>query len=296
MKAVIFGGLGFVGKHLYDLLEEDGDVFVFDFKQGDDIRDYEAVRSYLDWLQPDYIYHLAAMAFVSESNLNPHRAVDTHIKGTLNILEAVRQLGLQPKILLASTSEEYGYENQANTVTEVSPVLPTTIYGATKAAMTHIARVYEKTYGMHIVVTRAFNHIGPGKGEQYADSSFAKRIVQIERGELDVLKHGNLEATRNYTDVRDIVKAYKAAIGCDPGVYNVCSTNNVTIQELLDLMVSKAKVPIKTELSTHLYKPSGGTFWAPTAQKLHTRSGWEPELTLEQSVQDTLDDWRKRLI
>lgn len=297
MKSVIFGHMGFVGPHLEDLLKDEGhDVFGFDMKQDDDIRDYEKVRSELDRIQPDYIFHLAAMAFVSESNQNPQRAIDVHLKGTVNILEAVRQLGLQPKILLASTSEEYGYENQVNTVTEVSPIIPTTIYGATKAAMTHIARVYEKTYGMHIVVTRAFNHIGPGKGEQYADSSFAKRIVQIERGELDVLKHGNLEAKRNYTDVRDIVRAYVAAIECDPGVYNVCSTNNVTIQQLLDMMVSQASVPIKTELSNHLYKPGNNTFWAPTAQKLHTRSGWQPQILLEESIRDTLNDWRERLI
>lgn len=295
MKVLIFGGSGFVGKHLTNLLEPTSRVYNFDLAFGDDIRDYEKVRTVIDAVQPDRIYHLAAMAFVSESNQNPQRAIDTHIKGTVNILEAVRQLGLRPKILLASTSEEYGYDNQTERITEESPIRPNTIYGATKAAMTTIAGVYRQTYGMHIVVTRAFNHIGTGKGEQYADTSFAKRIVQIERGELDVLKHGNLDSVRNYTDVRDIVEAYRRAIECEPGVYNVCSQNNLQIRELLNILISNAKADIPTEEDSHLFHPSKAVFHPPSAEKLYKLTGWTPVYAIEDSAKALLNDWRERL-
>lgn len=297
MKALIFGSRGFVGPHLENHLKElEYEVYEFDLKLGNDIRSYEQVRTAIDRYQPDLIFHLAAMAYVGESEANPHRAIEVHVTGTLNILEAVRQLGLQTKIHLASTSEEYGYENQTEEVTEKSPTLPTNIYGLTKNAMTNLACTYIKKYGMHIVITRAFNHLGVGQGQQPVSASFARQIALIERGELDILKHGNLEATRNFTDVRDIVRAYELAIHAKPGIYNVCSARSVSMAELLEMFINHAKLDILTQVDERFYRTSDTTFYPPSFAKLRVLTGWVPEIKLEDSVRDILQDWRERAI
>ena len=297
MKALIFGSRGFVGPHLENYLKElEYDVYEFDLKLGNDIRSYEQVHTVIDTYQPDYIFHLAAMAYVAESELNPKRAIDIHITGTLNILEAVRQLGLRTKIHLASTSEEYGYEHQTEEVDENSPTYPTNIYGITKNTMTNIAKSYISKYGMHIVVTRAFNHLGTGQGMQPVSASFARQIALIERGELDVLKHGNLETIRNFTDVRDIVRAYEMVIRSNPGVYNVCSDSTVTMEELLDMFISKAKCKINTQVDEMLYRPGNSSFMQPLYTKINLLTGWGPTISLEESVIAILGDWRCRVI
>lgn len=297
MKALVFGGHGFVGPHLKSLLHTlEYDIYEFDIKLGNDIRDYEQVHTVIDKVQPDFIFHLAAMAYVGESDMNPKRAIDTHITGTFNILEAVRQLGIKTKIHLASTSEEYGYEHQIEEVTENSPTCPTNVYGITKNAMTNLAKSYITKYGMPIVITRAFNHLGPGQGQQPVSASFARQIAMIERGEADTLLHGNLEAIRNFTDVRDIVRAYELVIHASPGVYNVCSDTSITMSELLDIFVSKAKCSIKTQVDEKLYRPGSSAFMTPLYTKLNLLTGWEPTISIEESVISVLDDWRYRVI
>ena len=297
MKALIFGSRGFVGPHLESKLKDlEYDVYEFDLKLGNDIRDYEQVHTAVDKYQPDFIFHLAAMAYVGESELNPRRAIETHITGTLNILEAVRQLGLRTKIHLASTSEEYGYEYQTEEVFEDSPTYPTNIYGVTKNAMTNMARNYIDKYGMHIVITRAFNHLGTGQGQQPVSASFARQIALIERGELDVLSHGNLETMRNFTDVRDIVAAYELVIHAPPGVYNVCSDSTVTMEELLYMFTSKAKCKIETQVDERYYRPGKVDFMQPSYAKINLLTGWEPTISLDDSVAAVLQDWRERSI
>lgn len=297
MKALVFGGHGFVGPHLKNLLYTlEYDIYEFDIKLGNDIRDYEQVHTVIDKIQPDFIFHLAAMAYVGESEMNPKRAIDTHITGTLNILEAVKQLGLKTKIHLASTSEEYGYEYQTEEVTEDSPTYPTNIYGITKNTMTNIAKNYIAKYGMHIVITRAFNHLGPGQGQQPVSASFARQIAMIERGELEVLSHGNLDAVRNFTDVRDIVRAYELAINANSGVYNVCSDVNISMSELLDMFTAKARVDIKTQVDERLYRPGSSSFMTPLYTRLNLLTGWEPTISIEESVASVLEDWRFRVI
>lgn len=297
MKALIFGDKGFVGPHLEDRLRElELDVYGFDIKNGDDIRDYEQVRTAIDFYQPDYIFNLAGMAYVGEAQLDPQRAIDIHVKGTLNILDAVRNMGLRPKILLASTAEEYGYEHQLKEVTEESPTYPTTIYGATKNAMTNIARTYIHHYGMHIIITRAFNHIGRGQAQWPVTAAWAKQIVEIERGERDILRHGNLETIRNFTDVRDIVDAYARVISAEPGVYNICSPESLGMDMVLDELVAQANVPIKIEVDERLYRPGDTSFMPPSAEKIRHAIGWKPKIAFDNSIKDVLDDWRERLM
>mgnify|MGYP000928765543 FL=1 len=296
MKALIFGSRGFVGPHLADRLKElEYDVFEFDLKLGNDVRDYEQVRTAVELYQPDYIFNLTGMAYVPESQANPQRAVDIHIKGTINILEAVRQLGLPTRIHLASTSEEYGY-TQGLSITEETATNPQTIYGTTKNAMTNIALDYTRRYGMHIVITRAFNHLGAGQGQQPVSASFARQIALIERGELDKLRHGNLESYRNFTDVRDIVRAYTDVINAEPGIYNVCSEVTITMEYLLSLFIENAKCPIETEVDERFYRVGNDGAFAASAEKIRHAVGWKPQIALDNSVREVLQDWRERLI
>ena len=296
MKALIFGSRGFVGPHLEDRLKElEYDVFEFDLKLGNDVRDYEQVRTAVELYQPDYIFNLTGMAYVPESQANPQRAVDIHIKGTINILEAVRQLGLPTRIHLASTSEEYGY-TQGLSITEETATNPQTIYGTTKNAMTNIGLDYTRRYGMHIVITRAFNHLGAGQGQQPVSASFARQIALIERGELDKLRHGNLESYRNFTDVRDIVRAYTDVINAEPGIYNVCSEVTITMEYLLSLFIENAKCPIETEVDERFYRVGNDGAFAASAEKIRHAVGWKPQIALDNSVREVLQDWRERLI
>lgn len=296
MKALIIGSRGFVGPHLENRLKElEYDVFEFDLKLGDDIRDYEQVRTAIEKYQPDYIFNLAGMAYVGESQTNPQRAVDIHINGTINVLEAVKQLGLPTKVHLASTSEEYGYRKEIN-ITEKTATRPETIYGATKNAMTNIALDYTRRYGMHIVITRAFNHLGVGQGQQPVSASFARQIALIERGELDKLRHGNLESCRNFTDVRDIVRAYADVINAEPGVYNVCSDETITMEYLLSLFIENAKCPIETEVDERFYRVGNDGAFAASAEKIRHAVGWKPQIALDNSVREVLQDWRERLL
>jgi GDP-4-dehydro-6-deoxy-D-mannose reductase len=286
-KAYVTGAHGFVGKHLVKHLQSKHDNVI---KNKVDIRDYESLRNALDRQRPTHIYHLAAQAFVPESFTSPARAFEVNTIGSLNILEAVRQLGLQTHILLIGTSEEYGDGG----VSEDSYLRPASPYAIAKAAMDYTGQLYAKSYGMHVVVSRAFNHTGPGRGEQYAESSWAKQIVAIERGTQDHLEHGNLASVRNYTDVRDMVRAYSQVIDLPPDVYNICTDQNVTMQEVLDLLSKNSPANVKTKINSALYRPFDFSFKEPNCDKFRSLADWQPEYDLEATLQDLLDYWRAK--
>lgn len=291
-KVLVTGLSGFVGQHLAALLDEQGHtVHGYDLRHGQDLRNYEQLRNLLDAERYDKIFHLAALAYVPESTANPVRAIDVNVIGSINLLEAVRQLGIKTKVHMAGTSEEYGAAGP-NEEDKIQPMSP---YAIGKAAMDYFANMYVKSYGLEVVVTRAFNHGGPGRGEMYAESAFAKQIVEVEQGKRDVVKHGNLETIRNYTDVRDIVRAYSLAIDLAPGVYNVCSDQNVKMQEIMDGLIKHAKVPVKTEVNQALYRPNDFSFKKPSCDKFKELTGWSPEIPLDQTLADILQWWRERL-
>lgn len=286
-KAFITGGKGFVGTHLGNYLEGLGwDGVNYD----GDIRNYEELRNALDTYRPTHIFHLAAQAYVPESFANPKRTFEVNTIGSLNLLEAVRQLGIKPKILLAGTSEEYGDGN----VDEKSTPRPKSPYAISKLAMDYLGQLYTRSYGMHVVVTRAFNHAGPGRGEMYAESSFAKQIVNIENGTQEILEHGNLESIRNYTDVRDIVRAYRLAVELKPGVYNICSDNNVSMQWILNTLISLSPSNIQTKVNQALYRPSDFSFKEPSCEKFKELTNWRTEYNLSQTLEDILNHWREQ--
>lgn len=291
MKYLVIGSKGFVGSHLVDYLTQSGHkIHHFDLKDGYDIRDYEQVRLAIDAIRPDGIFHVAALAYVPESFLDPARAIEINTLGSLNVLEAVRRIGLKTRVHLCGSSEEYGDADEP--VSENSLPNPLSPYAISKLAMDYLGQFYAKAYGMNIVVTRTFNHTGPGRGEQYAESSWAKQLVEIENGTRSTLLHGDLKPIRNYTDVRDVVRAYALAINLPSGVYNICSEQNVMMNDVLTDLVVEAKCDIPTEVDTTLLRPADFSFNRPTCEKFKKLTGWKAEIPLEQTLKDLLEYWR----
>jgi len=295
MNILVTGSNGFVGKHLVSLLRDRGDaVFEYDIKDGYDILDYECLRTVLDEIRPDEIYHLAAQAYVPESFSNPNRTVDMNIKGTINLLEAVKNLGIKPKILLACSSEEYGFvKPEECPIKETNELRPQSPYGVTKLACDLLGKWYTDQYGLHIVRTRAFNHTGPGRGEMYVTSSFAKQIAQIEKvgGKLE---HGNLDAVRDFTDVRDMVNAYTLAIKLDPDVYNIGSGEGISIQSMLDILISYTN-NIKCKLDKSRIRKTEVPRLICDCGKFKSLTGWETKIPLKLTLLDLLNYWRERV-
>lgn len=292
MKAFCFGSKGFVSSYLYNhLLESGWEVDEFNLRNGQDIRNYETVRNALDISRPNVIYVLAAMAAPAESFHNPQRAFEVNTIGSTNILEAVRQLGLKATVVLCSTSEVYGPEEPI----EDGKNEPRSPYAISKLAMEQMGQLYTRAYGMHIIITRAFNHTGPGRGEQYAESSFAKQVAEIEIGKRQIIEHGNLSSVRNFSDVRDIVRAYEMCSKLPSGVYNICSDTNVPIRYILDYLDSQSASTIPTKTNESLIRPADFNFQEPSSEKFRNLTGWKPEYALEETLDNLLDYWRERV-
>lgn len=295
MRALVTGATGFVGPYLTAELLQRGHG-VSEFPRGADIRDYHAVRDAVMGAEPDLVFHLAAMAWPRESLTDPRRTVDVNVTGALNVLEAVRHTGSHARVLMAGTSEEYGYENRAEgeVLTEESVCRPSTPYGVSKLAATTLAMTYVRHQGLPVVVARPWNHTGPGRQAVNAESAFARRIVAVERGEADHVTHGDLSAMRNFTDVRDVVNAYLDAVMCEPGIYNVCSDRTVPMSEIMAILCRTAGSHVIAKPDPRLGRAEHGPFPAPSSAKLRAATGWRPVIPLEQTLRDLLDYWRAR--
>jgi len=294
VKSFLTGGKGFVGQHLSQMLIDEGQVVkTYDLTDGQDILSHELYDT-LKEFRPDYIYHLAAMASVPQSFADPRECITVNIEGSVALLEAVRELDLDCKVLLASSTEVYSPALDDTPLDVGNAIQPRTPYGVSKLAMEQMAAIYAYAYNMHVVVTRTTNHTGPGQDGPYAVTSFAKQIIAIERGEQDELKHGDLTSFKSYLDVRDVVKAYRLAIDMPPHIYNIASDETYEMQSLLDRLVANAKVPVKTSKDTSLIRP-----YAPDKTRYLTSSklkeaGWKPEYNIERTLRDVLNYWRKK--
>ena len=317
-RCLITGITGFVGSHLAEyLLSEGYEVYGTarwrsDTKNIDhikskiklidaDLRDAYSVQNAVNQAEPDYIFHLAAQSFVLASWHAPQETLITNIVGNLNILEAVRSSKLKPVIHIAGSSEEYGkvYPNEVP-IRETNPLRPMSPYGVSKVGQELLSLQYMESYGLEIIVTRAFNHTGPRRGEVFVTSDFAKQIAEIEKGKRDpIILHGNLEAKRDFTDVRDVVKAYLLAVEkCKAGeVYNICSGNEgiYSIKEVLNLLLSMNDVKIETKQDPNRMRPSDVNILHGDFSKFREATGWKPEIKFEKTMKDLLDYWRERV-
>lgn len=307
-KGLVIGAAGFVGSYLLAEMRANGmdayatklphekldntDAVVYDL----DIMDKEAIASLLFEIRPDYIFHLAAQSSVGVAWKNPGLTVDVNIKGSINVMDAVRELFYKPRVLLIGSGEEYGHIRPGETpINEENSLRPGNIYAATKVCQNMIGSIYSKAYDLELMMVRAFNHIGPGQAPMFVVSDFCKQVAEIEKGLREpVMKVGNLAAKRDFTDVRDVVKAYVKLIqtGKAGETYNVGSGNAKAIQEILDLIVSMSRSNVKVEIDPNKIRPVDVPIIEADITKLQELTGWKPEITLEQTIQETLDYWR----
>lgn len=294
MRVLITGHKGFAGSHLQPaLLQARHEVIGVDIVDGFDVRSYELVRAVIEQNDPDWIIHLAAQAYVAEGTTDPARAVDVNVLGTLNVLEAVRQTGSRARVHIAGTSEEYGYHGLIN---EQSPLQPGTPYGASKAGGSLLGLAYAECYGMDVIVTRAFNHTGPGQAARYAVSAFAKRVASVQLGLAERVAHGDLSAVRDFTDVRDVTRAYIRLLESgEPGVYNICSGVTVTMQFILDQLCALSGGLVPTKLDESLYRPQPQRHFLASHDKISAAVGWAPQFELDRTLADLLAYWKRTL-
>ncbi len=317
MRVLITGITGFAGSHLAEYALDQEGVEVHGTRRWRsptenidhlldrlnmvecDLRDAASVTSMIDAVRPERIFHLAAQSYVPTSWHAPAESLETNIIGQLNLFEALRQTGCDARIQIAGSSEEYGLVHRDEVpITEANSLRPLSPYAVSKVAQDLLAYQYFRSYGTHAIRTRGFNHTGPRRGEVFVVSNFARQIALIEAGSRDpVIRVGNLEAERDFTDVRDVVRAYWLVLEHgEPGdVYNIASGRAWKIRDVLDLLLSLSDVDIRVEVDPERLRPSDVELLLGDASKLHTTTGWEPVIPFEQTARETLDYWRARV-
>jgi GDP-4-dehydro-6-deoxy-D-mannose reductase len=315
MRRVLVTGItGFAGSHLVDAMLRMGDVEIFGILRWRsrteniehfrsqvtllecDLRDSTSTRDALEAVRPDWIFHLAAQSFVPTSWNAPHESISTNALGQLNLFEAVRRIGIRPRIQLACSSEEYGLVHEDELpIREGNPLRPLSPYAVSKVTQDLLGYQYFKSYGMDVVRTRGFNHEGPRRPNVFVASDFAWQIAEVEKGRRDpVLSVGNLDARRDFTDVRDMVLGYWLALEKgEPGeVYNICSGKDYSIRQVLDLLLGMTECKIEVRSDAKRLRPSDVPVLRGDNSKFRQATGWEPRIPFEETLRDTLEYWR----
>ncbi len=318
MKALITGITGFAGSHLAEyLLAHQPDVKVFGTNRWrspmdniahltgrvelieTDLRDYHSVASVLARTQPDFIFHLAAQSFVPTSWNAPSETLLTNILGQTNLFEAVRTQGLDPVIQIACSSEEYGLVLPGETpIKETNPLRPLSPYAVSKMSQDYLGYQYFQSYGLKVIRTRGFNHTGPRRGDVFVTSNFAKQLARIKAGlQEPVIRVGNLEAIRDFTDVRDMVRGYWLAVrhGKPGEVYNIATGHGIKISELLARLIALTGVEVEVREDPARLRPSDVEVLIGDSSKFRADTGWEPQIPLEQTLQDLVAYWQERI-
>ncbi len=319
MNILITGITGFAGSHMADHLIKNPQNKIFGLKKPNsrlrnihhqldkvilldgDLIDTTSLVSVLKTVQPEQIYHFGALSWVTPSWNMPAAYMQTNAIGTINLFEAIRAVNCPARVLVSCTPEEYGdVPAELIPITEETRLSPVNPYAASKVAQDAVCQTYFASYGLSIVRTRAFNHEGPRRDILGANSSFAYQIARIERGlQEPIIKVGNLEATRNFTDVRDTVRAYALAMekGVPGELYLIGSQQIYTIKECLKMLISLStmKTKISYEIDPVRVRPTELRTFVGKFDKFQQLTGWKPEISLQETMQSILDYWREFL-
>lgn len=317
MKVMITGITGFVGSHLVEFLMTMEGLEIYGIRRWRsrtehidhladaiimeecDLRDSTSVMRIIQKIRPERIFHLAAQSFVPTSWHAPGESLTTNILGTLHLFEAVHHTGIDPVIQVACSSEEYGLVLPDELpIKETNPLRPLSPYAVSKVGQDMLAYQYFKSYGLKVIRTRGFNHTGPRRGDVFVSSNFAKQIAEIEAGRKEpVLSVGNLQAKRDFTDVRDMVRAYWLATEhCEPGeAYNICSGVTYSIEEVVEKLLSMTDVSIEIREDPARMRPSDVPILQGDNTKFVKATGWQPTIPFEQTLKDILTYWRGRV-
>lgn len=314
MKALITGITGFVGSHLADYLIDKEGVEVHGIKRPrsrieflrydvhyheGDITDYSSVANIIAKVGPDFIFHLAAQSFVPLSWTAPRPTLETNIIGTLNILEAARETPLETIVQLAGSSEEYGLViPEECPITEEQPLRPQSPYGVSKVATDLLGQQYHRSYGTKVIITRAFNHTGPRRGDDFICSKIAKQLALIKLKKAEpVLSLGNLEAVRDFSDVRDIVRAYWLAVNhCDQGKpYNIGSGVGYSIGDVVIKLGDVSGIRPDIHQDPRFMRPSDVPRLICDSLKFRKATSWLPAIPFEQTLKDLFRYWVEKL-
>jgi GDP-mannose 4,6-dehydratase len=325
-KALITGITGMVGSHLADFLLQETDWDLYGMcrwrspldnvahlldraNRGErlkfltaDLRDYVSLMNVVEEVRPDYVFHLAAQSFPSTSFSAPLDTLDTNILGTERLLEVLRRCaGIDPVIHVCASSEVYGrVPREKLPINEDCSFHPASPYAISKVGTDLIGRFHAEAYGQKVITTRMFTHTGPRRGDVFAESTFAKQIALIEQGRLPpVVKVGNLESLRTWSDVRDAVRAYHLLVTVDPipgASYNVGGNFSCTVRQMLDHLLSlSSRRDITVEVDPGRLRPIDADLQVPDTARFKRHTGWAPRIPFEQTMQDLLDYWRARI-
>lgn len=319
MRVLITGITGFAGSHLAEyILREHPGVEIYGIRRWrsrteniehllDKIQvmecnlvDASSVKALIGEVKPDKIFHLAAQSFVPSSWNAPAESLSTNILGQLNIFEALREQKLHDCwVQIACSSEEYGmvYPDEVP-IRETNPLRPLSPYAVSKVGQDYLAYQYFMSYGIKAVRTRGFNHTGPRRGEVFVCSNFSKQAIEIEnKKRAPIIYVGNLEAERDFTDVRDMVRAYWMALeSCEPGeVYNICSGTAISISDLLKMVISGTGAKIEVKQDPSRLRPSDVPLLLGDYSKFNTATGWKPQIPFSKTLADIMDYWREKL-
>ena len=294
MRALITGGGGFVGHHLSALLERSGDeVEICDLET--DITDLDSISARIEDVQPDAIYHLAALAHVGDSWLDPSKVLTVNVVGTGNVLAAARRHVPDATVLTISSAEVYGIVTPDELpLSETSQVRPASPYAASKAAAEQVALQAARGFGQRVLVARPFNHVGPGQAPAFAVPALAKRIVDAQATGATTLTVGTLTTRRDFTDVRDVVVAYRLLVekGAAGEVYNVASGVDVSIAEIAESLLTLAGADLEFVEDPALIRPVDVPVLRGDAGRIREATGWSPRIPLKATLADVLESFR----
>ena len=294
MSILLTGSDGFVGSHVQQVLDceplcDEGGIV--------DLRDYDRIRQTIIKMVPESVIHLAAQSYVPESFRNPRSTFDVNFIGTYNLLEALADSGFVGKFLYVSSSDVYGLvPENAQPIGELTQLRPRSPYAVSKVAAESLCFQFSQTSSFECIIARPFNHIGPGQDARFVISDFAKQLIEIKLGKAPAVMHvGDIDVSRDFTDVRNVVAAYKLLLdlGENSEYYNICSGTGLKVRDLIEMMIAELGFGVEIELvqDAQRFRKSEQRSVRGDNSRISNEIGWQPRISINQSIRDILKYW-----